>query len=227
MCGRIVWVWDDATGKLVKKIDEGALDDAKIRHILEKERYNIPPSSHLPVFAWHEDHAKVEIVRWGFPIPARPNGVFNTRIETAAESSMWRGMFGKSHCVFPVKGFYEWNQKGTKRAHFIQRKDGQPMLLAGVLGRRDVQGESELCASIITCKPNALLARVHDRMPVILEVTDLTKWLAATGVEAALDLTVPAGDVLTMHVVSSEANSTQNDGPHLIKPIQRGLEGTE
>ncbi len=228
MCGRVVYVWDAETGRLVKKVDDRALDDPDRRHVLEKKRYNVPPASHLPVFAADGDKARVEIARWGFPIPQRPNGVFNTRIETAFESPLWRGLIGQFHCAFPVKGFYEWEHDGAKRPHFIHRADGKTMLLGAVIGKRRVKDEEKLCASIVTCKPNSLVATLHDRMPVVLEEKDLDEWLhpEVAGHERILELASPAGNVLAMHPVGSAVNSTKNDSPELPEPAtQRTLEG--
>lgn len=224
MCGRVAYIWDPVTGKLVQKVDDRSLDDPDRSRVLKKKRYNVPPASHLPVFGLKDGGTRVEIARWGFPIPARRNGVFNTRIETAAESPMWRGMLGKSHCVFPVKGFYEWEHDGAKRPHYIHRKDDDNLLLAGLLGRRTVGGESKLCASIVTCKPNELVGRLHDRMPVVLEERDLDAWLNPqdSGMERVMDLAKPAADgVLTMHAVGAAVNSTKNDAPELMQPTSQ------
>lgn len=227
MCGRIVWVWDAALARWVQHYDDKP--SADVQHVLEKRRYNVPPASHLPVLipTGSGTGTKVEVARWGFPIPARPNGVFNTRIETAAESPMWRGMLGKTHCVFPATGFYEWKRTKGRRSmpYFIHRKDGEPLAFAGLHGWREVAGRRERCGSIVTCAPNPFMAELHDRMPVILERAGVDAWLRPeAGLDAALDLAVPAGDVLTRHEVTTDVNSTANDEPRLMEPVaQRRL----
>lgn len=224
MCGRVVWVWDAATGELVAKYVDPAQLDPETVQIMEKNRYNVPPASHLPFITGEADAEEVRIARWGVPIPKRPNGVFNTRIEGAYESPMWRAMIGRYHGLLPVKGFYEW-RRGDKAPHFIQRADGQPMLLAAILGRRPVESEPQLCASIITCEPNETVARLHDRMPVIIEPDDAQDWLhpQTLGQEGVLRLARPAGDVLTMHRVTRDVNNTRNDRPDLIEPKEATL----
>ncbi|MGQ0535987.1 MAG: SOS response-associated peptidase [Methanobacteriota archaeon] len=223
MCGRVVWVWDPETGELIRRYDDRAYDDPEIRRVLEKMRYNVPPASHLPVILGGREGAKVAVARWGFPIPDRPNGVFNTKIETARESPLWAGLIGRTHCVFPVKGFYEWRRSGRiQTPYFIHRKDGKPMLLAGLYGKRRLDGDEALSASVVTCPPNALVATLHDRMPVVLEEAEAGRWLhpetlGPGGVEGLAD---PAGDVLAMHEVTTDVNSTENDEPRLIEPIR-------
>src|SRR5205085_793248 len=107
-------------------------------HVVEKQRYNVPPSSFLPFLLGHRDGgAEVVVAHWGFPIPQRPGGVFNTRIETASGSPMWRSMLGHSHGLLVAKGFYEWDHNGPQRTpYFIHRADGEPMLMAALVGRR-------------------------------------------------------------------------------------------
>lgn len=50
--------------------------------------------------------------------------------------------------------------------------------MAGLWERwRSPAGETMLSAAIITCAPNALLARLHNRMPVILPEANWSAWL--------------------------------------------------
>ena len=220
MCGRIVWVWDPITGEMLRKIVDDPEQDPDVVHVLHKQRYNVPPASHVPVIDGR-GAPRMAVARWGFPIPQRPNGVFNTRIETAAESPMWRGLIGKSHCLFPVAGFYEWRRSGKQRVPFyIHRADGRPLLLGGLVQDRRVDGMGTTCASIVTCAPNAMMATVHDRMPVVVEEADAAAWLAGN----AFDLAVPAGDVLIKHQVGPDVGDTKNDRPELMQPVgQQGL----
>ncbi|MHB8633108.1 MAG: SOS response-associated peptidase [Thermoplasmatota archaeon] len=228
MCGRIVYVYDAKTGALVRKLDDGSFEDEKVKHVVTKNRYNVPPASHLPVFAGEGDAVKLHVARWGFPIPARPNGVFNTRIESAFESPMWRGLMGRQHCAFFVHGFYEWDHVGkTGDPYFLGRRDGGVALLAGVLGRRSVEGVATLCASIVTTPAAGAAAALHDRMPVILEEEALADWLHPTkaGHERIVELARPT-DVLASYRVGTAVNSTQNDGPELLQPAGKKTRAT-
>lgn len=222
MCGRIVWVWDTALQQWVQHYDDAP--NAEVRHVLEKKRYNVPPASHLPVLVPGPagDGARVTVARWGFPIPQRPNGVFNTRIESAGDSPLWGPLLGRSHCVFPVSGFYEWRREGGKRAtpYFICRRDGRPLALAGLTQVRRVGDRDELCGSIVTCTPNLFMAELHDRMPVILEDDDVPAWLGSSA-HAVERLAVPAGDVLARHEVTKDVNSSANDEPRLMEPVRQ------
>jgi putative SOS response-associated peptidase YedK len=224
VAGRVVYVWDERTGALVVKYDDHAMKDEKVRHVLEKKRYNVPPASHLPILVGEGTGTKVRVARWGFPIPQRPNGVFNARIENVASSPMWKGLFGKSHGLFFLHGFYEWSDKGRKEPYFIHRNDGELLLLAALVGTRAIEGEPRLCASIITCEPNPQVGRIHDRMPVVIEEKDAASWLhpETAGLKQCMDLARPAGDgVLAFHEVGPDVNSFKNDRPDLMQPLQR------
>ncbi len=221
MCGRIVWVWDAKTGRLLRKLVDEPEADPEVARVLHKNRYNVPPASHLPFVVGHREGNTMEIARWGFPIPQRPNGVFNTRIESAFESPMWRGLIGQHHALLAVKGFYEWHRRSGKKStpHFIHRSDGEPLLLAALTGFRKIDGESRRCASVVTCPPNHLIEPLHDRMPVIIEAADAQAWLHPKDHDAVLALAAPAAPgVLAMHEVRPAVNSTANDSPKLPEP---------
>jgi putative SOS response-associated peptidase YedK len=72
------------------------------------------------------------------------------------------------------------------------------------------------------------MATMHDRMPVVLEVEDVDRWLKEP--EAAL-LKPAADGVLTAHRVSSRVNSPRNNDAALVEgaaeppPAQAGLFG--
>ena len=73
--------------------------------------------------------------------------------------------------------------------------------------------------TIITCPPNALVAPVHNRMPVILDAGDHARWLdpAAGG----RDLLKPCpAEWLEAILVSTRVNSPQNDDPECIMPLE-------
>lgn len=93
-------------------------------------------------------------------------------------------------------GFYEWkvlDPKGNeKQPYSIAIADGTPMIMAGLwdLWKDPKSGNEVLSCTVLTCEPNAAMAALHDRMPVILAETDWPKWLgeepATEGVAEAL-----------------------------------------
>ncbi len=118
---------------------------------------------------------------WGYEVPWKKGPVFNTRIETAlgASSSMWRASLKRRRCLVPAWGFFESHATETvpsprtgspmRRPYAFARPDGAPLLLAGIheAGR----------FSLMTTRPSAVVAPVHDRMPLTLDADGAALWL--------------------------------------------------
>jgi len=75
--------------------------------------------------------------------------------------------------------------------------------------------------TIITTEANALAAKLHDRMPVILPADAYPAWLGEDGAAPPELLTLlklyPA-DAMRAYRVSTAVNSLKNYGPECIEP---------
>lgn len=223
MCGRIVRVWDPKLEQWVVSSDavwdDG--DDGEVR----RSRYNIAPVTPIMVAqldAGASGRTRLKVARWGFDLPS--GVVFNTRAEDAEASPLWRAMLDRPqhHAVAPATGFYEWTTRaGSRVPHFLRRRDGEPMLLAGLASVREAEGRPRLCMSVLTCAPRPEVAALHDRMPVYLEAAEARRWLdAAPGTFQALARTPRAP--LDVWEVSPKVNKAAGvDGPELIAPVPR------
>ena len=87
--------------------------------------------------------------------------------------------------------------------HVIAPAAGGLMAFAGIWQDwRGPQGTVPTCA-IVTCPANALLAPIHDRMPVVIAPSDFALWLGEAG-QGAARLMVPAPDgLLTARPIAS------------------------
>ena len=78
----------------------------------------------------------------------------------------------RRRCLILTDGFFEWQElpsgRGPKVPHWIHMADGRPFGFAGLWERWDGQGQTILSCTILTTAANALVAPIHDRMPVIL-----------------------------------------------------------
>ena len=101
----------------------------------------------------------------------------------------------------------------------IRRRDGVPFAFAGLWERwRGLEDEVETC-TIVTTAANAVLAPIHDRMPVILDPASYDRWLdpAQPGAE---ELLRPCPDEwLEAFPVSTRVNNVRNDVAELITPM--------
>src|SRR5690606_26140151 len=96
----------------------------------------------------------------------------------------------------PVSSFYEWQKRegSAKRPWRIFRADGALLLAAGIwTPRTPGPGEAPGTFAIITTEPNAFMARLHGRMPALLEPEEVAAWCdPRTPPEAAQALLRPA-----------------------------------
>src|SRR3546814_19879362 len=119
--------------------------------------------------------------------------MINARAESLAEKNAYKSAFRKRRCLIPADGFYEWQKTGPaagaakgkgkapKQPYFISRPDGEPYAFAGlweVWRGPDKDQEPLRSCTIITTSPHDVMAKIHDRMPVILPESAWDTWLA-------------------------------------------------
>lgn len=227
MCGRYtLYEVDDLP-------DRFEVDPAELAALKDelKERYNISPTQLLPTITADSDKRHVQIMRWGYmPHWAKdPKSVFkyktfNARSEEIFDKPTWKGAIRYHRCLVPSNGFYEWKAVADgKQPYFIHPKDQELFAFAGLFGTwRDVEGMEWSTFSIITTTPNAEMADIHTRMPVILHPGDEDRWLDPTNDNPndIADLMRPYEDgMLEIWPVSREVNTSRVDNATLIGPL--------
>ena len=192
------------------------------------QRYNVAPQTYAWVGRTTREGARELVpLLWGL-VPywvqdpkkgARP---INARSEDVATKPMFRNLIGTRRCVIPVDGFYEWQVTPSgKQPHYVRLADGAPMLLAGLWDRWR-HGDTPIESfTILTTDANTVVARLHDRMPAIIDASDLERWLDVRGTDAATAramLKPYRTDAVQTYPVSRAVNSSTNEGPTLIEP---------
>jgi putative SOS response-associated peptidase YedK len=195
-------------------------------------RYNIAPSQ--PVFVIRQQGGRrLSTLRWGLiPSWAKDASIgfktINARAETVATTPSFREPFKLQRCLIPADGFYEWKKNGkAKQPYCFEMTDGKLFAFAGLWDRWiDSRGETVESCTILTTTPNALLADVHDRMPVILRPDDYDLWLnpKSGDSEVALSILRPydAG-LMRRYPVSTRVNHVQNDDAECAKTVELEL----
>jgi putative SOS response-associated peptidase YedK len=214
MCGRMSL----AKSHFAEIADELAASFAPALAANYRPRFNLAPTD--PHVVLCEDGGRVlRGARWGFSGgPGRPS-LFNARAETAAVLASFRTAIAHGRCVVPADGFYEWTAPPDRRAHWVCRRDGRLLLMAGIQQDEGVASARDPRFSILTTRANASLGRLHDRMPVILAPDDIDRWLSVGDV----GLLRPApDDLLEIAPVSSRVNSVKNDDPACRRPVAAG-----
>jgi len=146
----------------------------------------------------------------------------NARAETLAERPMFRNLLKKNRCLIPASGFYEWKKEGGKKIPFyIHLKYNPIFAFAGLYDVwHDVSGEAHQTYTIITTEANDLVAKLHNRMPVILKREDEGRWLS-NSTDSREDILSPyPSDEMTMYPVSTQINSPTVDDADLIRPLE-------
>lgn len=193
---------------------------------LPEPRHNIAPTANLCVVANTETRARergIFPMRWGFSSPAE-TCVFNARAETAGTRPMFAEAVHARRCIVPVDGFFEWKKEGRARIPFyFSRRDGKLLALGAIARRERGEADSERVC-VMTTAANETMAKIHVRMPVILEEENFDAWLSGEKLPAAdfSALTRPAAEnILTSILVSPEINRADAaDSPALIAPAK-------
>ncbi len=190
-------------------------------------RYNIPPGGDIPVIRQSPDGRRVlHLLHWGLvphwakdmAIGAKLN---NARAEGVMEKPSFKNAFQRRRCLIPANGFYEWKTVGgMKQPHYFSLKSGKLLAMGGLWESWQApDGRIVRSCAIITTGPNAIMALVHDRMPVIIAPEHWQDWLTAP-VEAARALLAPCpADSLQSWPVDQRMSRTTDDDAGLIAPI--------
>jgi putative SOS response-associated peptidase YedK len=198
-----------------------------------KPRWNILPGQQNPVITKHSPNYISRMV-WGL-IPSWAKydsfrfNTINARVEGIESKSVYRKPFRTQRCLVPATGFYEPDKIHYSKPpfpwHYFQLKE-QPLFgFAGIYDIwKDKQTGKEIYSyTIITTTPNALVGKIHDRMPVILQKEDEETWLNPdiTEPEHLLPLLQPyPADQMEEWQVGDAARNPRNDSPEVIKPVR-------
>lgn len=185
MCTRMVpLTYDEAVAALDAREHTGR---ARITRRDEFDPvYDAYPGSEVPAYVMGGSGQLSTVkLTWGFALEGRRAAVPNTRIETAlaqirqGRRGMWSQAIELGRCLVPVRAFYEGHATETvasertgrpvRRQYRFRLPGAGAFLLAGV------HHEGQL--SIVTTAPNADVALVHDRIPLVLGPGEFGVWL--------------------------------------------------
>jgi putative SOS response-associated peptidase YedK len=192
-------------------------------------RHNIAPTQPIPVVVLENGVRHFRLMRWGL-LPAWVEDprefalLINARSETVLEKPAFRNAIKRRRCLIPADGYYEWQASGTrKRPHFIHRRDGSPIGLAGLAETwTGPNGEELDTVAIVTAPAGPDLAVLHHRVPVTIAPADFDRWLDCSSDDAGAVmslLTTPAAGEFTWHEVSTRVNRAAHDDAQLMLPI--------
>lgn len=189
-------------------------------------RYNIAPQQPVAVIRRGAGNApQFRLMQWGLiphwsKDPSIGPKLINARCETLHEKPSFRSAFRYRRCLIPANGFYEWQKAkaGIKQPYYFREKAHRVFALAGLW---ETWGEIETC-TIITTQPSAVVAPIHQRMPVIIAAEHYSVWLDSQ-IQAPQQLfhlfDPDAGANLVATPVNSRVNNPAVDHPQCIESL--------
>lgn len=192
------------------------------------ERYNIAPTQLVAVIRQVEPGVnRLDQLRWGLippwaKDPSIGSRMINARCETLEDKPAFRNAFRFRRCLIPASGFYEWRKQGGKKLpEYLRLKGEPPMIFAGLWESwTSPNGEIVESCTIVTTAANSFVARLHERMPVLLKPADWELWLDRSVTDPArlrhLLRPYPAEE-MEGWTVSSLVNTPKNDTAELVK----------
>jgi putative SOS response-associated peptidase YedK len=182
-------------------------------------RYNVAPGSLMPVII-KKNHNLALLMKWGLipewaKLQSQKIQLINARAESINQKPMFKKLLNSQRCLVPTNGFYEWD-KQTKTPFFIHPRDNQLATFAGLYDLwQDAENKPFYSYVIITTAANSAVAKIHPRMPAILDQDAANDWLEFKEVP----LEPYAGTAWQIDPVSQAINKPANDNPDLIKSI--------
>jgi len=205
-------------------------------------RYNIAPRQQAPVLLLENGEPTVKLMRWGLiPSWAKEESIgdklINARAETLSEKTSFKKPFEFQRCLVVADGFYEWQLTGPVRTPFrFTMKDKSFFCMAGLWEKwikPPARGEFDFTDldepqpsrvietfTIITTEANPMVARVHERMPVILYKDAWQHWIddRRNGKDVNYLLRPFHAEDMDCYRVSPLVNNARNDSPECLKP---------
>jgi putative SOS response-associated peptidase YedK len=150
----------------------------------------------------------------------------NAKCETVRNLPTFRDAYRLRRCIVPVDGFFEWKAiKGqkAKQPYAIATKDGKPFGIGGIWEnwKDPATGEWIRTFAVITTDANALVAEIHDRMPLILAPEGYGRWLGDEPDPRDLMRPIPP-DLMRMWRISTRVNKPENDDASIVEPDATG-----
>ncbi len=194
-------------------------------------RWNAAPGQDLPVVrldAARKGARVLEPMRWGL-VPSWAAGPedagrpINARAETAATKPTFKEPLRSRRALVPADGFFEWRKGDRGGEPFaIRLRSRKTFAFAGLFDEwKPRGGPAQRTFAILTTRPNELVGKLHDRMPVILSPEGEALWMDPDERDPArLAPLFEPPDAATMEAfpVSRSVNTPAHDDPSVLDP---------
>jgi putative SOS response-associated peptidase YedK len=191
-------------------------------------RYNLTPGQAVAVVREQDGRRRLDAKQWGLvPFWAKDPSIgrrlVNARLDSVADKPAFREAWTRRRCLIPASGFYEWGEPvgGRKCPHFIRPGDEPLFAIAGLWERwRTPSGDTLETCVIVTTDAKPQLARIHDRMPLLIPRDAHALWLDPRSSVADVTELAERPPALLVQPVSFAVNDPSNDDETLIAPVE-------
>ncbi|WP_167610446.1 SOS response-associated peptidase [Maribellus sediminis] len=210
----------------------------QFRPFLEDEFFHVSGFDHPKLLIYTSESSEIPVVAsWGLiPFWVKNteqqldiwNKTINARGESIFEKPSFKTSAKSKRCIIYIDGFFEHHHfKGNTYPYYIQRVDGEPIVLGGLWDEWTNRETGEIVNSftIVTTKANQLMRTIHNnpklkeaRMPLILDEATADDWLNGSDTEIK-KMIVPAKDgILKAHTVRKlRGKNAVGNSPEAIK----------
>lgn len=226
MCGRFVVSY---TYEELMHFLEDSFSIFDFTSNVEIPNYNVAPGT--PVISIINDGYKnrAGVLEWGF-LPAYSNSkskglkLINARGETIHEKVSFKDSFYTKRCIILANGYYEWKRENQmKIPMYIYHKTNKMIAFAGIWNKHFMEnGEAVFTCAIVTTKSSKNLASIHDRMPVILNLSNAKEWIDPNNTDYQKlkhIITENLKDELNYYQVSDRVNNVRNNDSDLLHEV--------
>ncbi len=226
MCGRAILV------SSVEDIAEMfAIPLPSVAALASPPRFNVAPGQDLVVVRDAPSSSvggagrELARLRWGLvPWWSKDTKIagrcIQARAETVAKAPAFRDAFQSRRCLAIVDGFYEWSGTGKSRQpHYVHLPRSGPFAIAAVWDSwKSPDGTRLETVAVVTTAARGPVAKLHDRMPLVLDAEARELWLTAPPDEARRLVSLGEAERFVVVPVSTWVNDVKHDDPRCLEP---------
>ncbi len=190
MCGRYSLFFDDGYDYDVAKIMDILKQNYPQTKVKQGEIY---PTNTAPVLIKQNSEITPVPYSWGFPNFRSKGVLINARAETAEEKKTFRDSLLNRRCVIPSTGFYEWDK--SKQKYLFHLPECRTLYMAGFYNFF----KDEPRFIILTTSANPSVSVIHNRMPLVLDKSQIHEWITDT--DSAISILHSTPPTLEHHAV--------------------------
>ena len=148
--------------------------------------------------------------------------LINARSETVFEKPTYKRLIKSKRALIIADNIFEWQKKSLKKIPYrIFLKNEEPFAMAGIWDSWGEGNQQFFSFSILTTSSHGFLSELHDRMPIILDPEDESKWLqddTPMNIISGMFRSYPA-EKMSAYPISPLVNSPANDSIDILKPV--------